>query len=140
MLQDVLNQFRPEILSLVVIAVLFAALYFVGLAATALHKSQFFVQNELFIKAIAEKALELILHTEYGNEYEAVSAEYEAKATARTDAGDFYIDPRMLFVIDKLETFVNTNFSQSIEFDDLLHIAEAKYREVKANESNSLLN
>ncbi len=139
-MQEILAQFKPELLALLVVAVFFVLLYFIGIVANALAKTQWYTQNQLFIGAIAQKALELILHTEYGDEYESVAEEYDVKAQQRAEKGDFYIDPRMLFVIDKLETYVNKTFSQKLEFDDLLQIAETKYREVKHDETNTLLN
>lgn len=139
-MQEIFAQFKPELLALLVVAVFFVLLYFIGIVANALAKTQWYTQNQLFIGAIAQKALELILHTEYGDEYESVSEEYDVKAQQRAEKGDFYIDPRMLFVIDKLETYVNKTFGQKLEFDDLLQIAETKYREVKHDETNTLLN
>ena len=137
-MQSILDSFKPEIIQVFVIAVFFIALVLIGLLLNALRRTQWFVANEKAVLAVGQKALELLIHTEYGTEYESVAHEYDEKAHQRSVNGLFFVDPRMLFVIDKLELWANTRFGISLEFDDLLQIAEAKYQEVKLDPLNDI--
>jgi|ERR1041385_3598660 hypothetical protein len=139
-MNSLVQVFTPDVLSLVVIVVFFVALFLVGLLFSSLRKTEFFKQNEMFIVAVGQKALDFILHAEYGEEYNSVADEYQTKANDRVAKGLYYVDPRMLFVIDKLESYVDQKFNVHLEFDDLLAIAESKYRTVKEDPSNTLLN
>lgn len=139
-MNEIVSLFTPDVLRLVAIVAFFVAFFLVGSLLVSLRKTEFFKQNELFVVALGQKALEFVLHAEYGEEYNSVADEYQTKADERVAKDLFYVDPRMLFVIDKLETFINLHFSVHLEFDDLLAIAEAKYREIKHDDANTLLN
>lgn len=133
-----LEGFKPEIIQVAVVALFFVGFLLVALLLNALRRSEWFRQNEAVAIALAQKALELLIHTEYGDEFSTVSHVYEDKALKRSADGLFYVDPRMLFVIDKLELWANTRFGVALEFDDLLQIAETKYQEVKLDPLNDI--
>jgi hypothetical protein len=59
-------------------------------------------------------------------------APYEAKAEERKAKGEMFIDPRMLFVLDKLELYAS-KYGLVFEFDEVLPRAERIYRELKAD-------
>jgi hypothetical protein len=124
-------QFAPEIFNL--LAVVASVLFMVIATWLALKvgANQSLKAYNSVIVAVAQKAVEFIIIAEWGDEYQLHSAEYEQKQAERQAAGDFFVDARMLYVLDKLEQFISAHFGYKLEFDDLLPIAEAKYRELK---------
>lgn len=58
--------------------------------------------------------------------------EYRKKADERKEKGEMYIDPRMLYVMDKIEIYA-TKYGLDFEFDEVLPRAERLYRELKAD-------
>lgn len=55
---------------------------------------------------------------------------YELKAEERKARGEMFIDPRMLFVLDRVEAFA-LKYGLEFEFDEVLPRAERIYRELK---------
>ncbi len=131
-LKSIAQAFSPEIVQLLGLVLLVAFFAVAGWLALQVGKNQSLKMYSGVLEALAQKAVELIMFAKWGDEYQTKAAFYEQKQAERQAAGDFYIDARMLYVLDKLEEIALAKFGTKVEFDDLLPLAEAKYRELKA--------
>lgn len=129
-LQQIGLQFKPEVLTLLGVAFCFVVLVLAGALVNAIRKSEALKQYEGLIQALGQKIADLIIFAEWGDEYSQKADFYEKKQAERTAAGLYYVDPRMLYVMDKVEQYALDRHGLKIEFDDVLPLAEKKYREL----------
>lgn len=133
LLADLLELFKGDIASLVVVILLIV----VGVAATfalnAIRNSDFYQTNKQKLDLLAEYAVNWIFLAEFG---EVDLTEYNAKAVARVDEGLPYVDPRMLFVIDKLGEQASNKLGLKLNALELLALAERRYQELKHDENS----
>ena len=119
----------PQFLTLALgtaLAVLFAVVIWV---LAAVRRSEWVQANTKLYDMLVEFATNAIIYTAFRASEEEL-APYLVKEQERVDGGHIFVDYRMLFVMDKLEVWLNQHPGLALEFDDLLIFAEGIYRRV----------
>jgi len=132
---DLANALTPEIMNLglmVVLVLLLAAVYFV---VRAIRQSEAYKQYGQQIDMLADVIANAIITAGFG----AVDMKpWEQKAQERLEAGNEWIDPRMLFVLDAADQWIERQSGLDIPMDELLQRAEAIFQTIRHDDSNGL--
>jgi len=119
----------PQFIVLAVTTVLAIIVAVVIWTLAAVRRSEWMQANTKLYDMLVEFATNAIIYTAFRATEEEL-APYKLKEDERAEAGHIFIDYRMLFVLDKLEVWLNQHPGLNIEFDDLLVVAEGIYRRV----------
>lgn len=133
--EQIINLFKNDFASGVLVVVLVLLGVLAALALAAWRKSELYRTNKDKFDLLEKQAVNFIFLAAFGD---VDLTEWQEKSDARVEAGLAAVDPRMLYVVDKLELFVNTKLHLHLEFDDLLAIAERKYQELKFDDSSPI--
>lgn len=111
------------------------ALFAVWQVQAAFVKTEFYKQHKVLWELVDDKIASLIFLIENGD---VDLTEFEQRAKEREEAGLSYVDPRMLFLIDKVQDAVNSALGVNLNFEDLLARGEHIFDEIKHADSNSI--
>ncbi len=114
-----------------------AALVSIWLVVSAFRKTEFYKQHELLWNLVDNRIADLIWLIEVGD---VDLTEYNKKADEREAAGKPHVDPRMLYLLDRAQAWVEEKLGVKLDFEELLGRAEHIFDEVKASDSNSIGN
>lgn len=124
-----------EALSLLFIVGFTAAFVALFLGLNAFRKTEFYKQHKEVLDLVDGRITDLIFLVEFGD---VDLTEYEAKAAERELAGMEHIDPRMLYLLDKVEVWVKEKLHFEIDTDELLARAEHIFDEVVKSDTNNV--
>lgn len=130
---QIFNLFKNDAATAFLVVALVVLALAGALALAAFRKTEFYRSYKDRIDLAEAAAVNFIFLAAFGT---VDLTEWEAKSAARVEAGLPAIDPRMLYVVDRLETYVNGKLGLHLEFDDILALAERKFQELK-NDENS---
>lgn len=118
---------RLNALELVLIVAIVVGLYFLSRLVTAITTNEYVKANDILLGMLANSITNAIMYAAWG---QIDFSEYSDKAADYEQEHGRYIDPRMWYVLDKAEAWLET-YGFEIEFDDLLSRAEALYQDLK---------
>lgn len=124
-----------EATALVFVALLVFGMWVLWRIQQAVVRSEFYKKNQLKIDLLDDVIVNFIFLAAFGN---VDLTPWQVKADKRVEDGLEYIDPRMLYVVDKAEEFANSKFHLNLEFDDLLARAERIFQEYKHSEETPI--
>lgn len=111
------------------------ALVSVWLALSAFRKTEFYKQHQALWDLVDGRIADLVWLIEVGD---VDLSEYKKKADEREAAGLEFVDPRMLYLLDKAQSWVKEKFGVELDFEELLARAEHIFDEVKNSDGNSV--
>ncbi len=129
------NAVGGDALALMLVVVFVFGLFLAGLVGKALLGSEFYRKNKALWELVDDRLVDMIFLVEFGD---VDLAPWQEAADARVTAGLSYVDPRMLYVIDHVQTVFNDRFNVNLDFLDLLARAEHIYDEVRNDPANSV--
>lgn len=129
------NSLGGDALALAFTVGLTVALVSVWLALGAFRKTEFYKQHQALWDLVDGRVADLVWLIEVGD---VDLTEYEKKADEREAAGLEFVDPRMLYLLDKAQAWVKEKFNVELDFEELLARAEHIFDEVKNSDGNSV--
>lgn len=124
-----------DAIAILVVSLVSVILWAVWRVQAAFVETEFWKQNEARWKLVDSKVIDVIFQISIGN---VDLTEYEAKAALRKEQGLPEVDPRMLYLIDRVGTRVKEETGLDIDFLDLWARAERILDEVKNAPTNSV--
>lgn len=124
-----------EALSLLFVVGFAVALLALWTGVSAFRQTELYKQHAALWGLIDDKIADLIWLIEFGD---VDLKAYELRAEQREAAGETYIDPRMLYLIDRAQAYVKERFGIDVDLEDLLARAEHIFDEVKHDETNGV--
>ena len=105
------------------------------LGLAAFRKTEFYKQHQAVWDLVDGRIADLVWLVEVGD---VDLTEYEKKADERAAAGMEFVDPRMLYLLDKVQVWVKEKLGVDLDFDEVLARAEHIFDEVKNSDGNSV--
>lgn len=106
-----------------------------ALGLQAFRKTEFYKQHQALWDLVDGRIADLIWLVNVG---EVDLAPYDKRVEEREAAGLDYVDPRMLYLLDKAQEWVKTKFGVELDFEELLARAEHILDEVQVSEDNTV--
>ncbi len=127
------EQFQLTVFELVVSILGVIVVFLVAQAVAAFKRSELYVQNERSVKLLEGFLLDNIVNIEArGADIDLTT--YNQRADERAEQGLEYIDPRMLYLLDKADNYVSRISGFYISFDELLAKSERILQNYKDNQ------
>lgn len=133
--QSLSNAVGGDALAILLLTVVVFGLFVGTLVSRAILASEAYKKNKTVLDLLAQSIADFVFLAEFGN---VDLAPWQAKADEREAAGEVYVDPRMLFVLDNVQRQFNEKYGLEFDFLDLLAKAERIYDEVRNDPSNSV--
>jgi hypothetical protein len=133
--QSLVSSLGGEALSVLFVAGFTAAMVMLWLGVSAFRKTEFYKQHAALWNLIDDKIADLIWLIEFGD---VDLTDYEHNADVREQEGKTYIDPRMLYLLDKAEKYIQEQYNVTVNLEDLLGRAEHIFDEIKNDDSNGV--
>lgn len=126
-----------DLMAVLIVTAFVVALTAIWLVVGAIRRTEFFKQYQSVWELVDDRIADLVWLIEVGD---VDLTEYERKAEQREQEGLSHVDPRMLYLLDKAEEWVNATLNIELDFDVLLARAEHIFDEIKNAEGNSVGN
>lgn len=127
------QQFGMTTFELVATVLGVVMLILVSLVATAFRSSEIYVQNKRKLDLLGDFLLDQVVAIE-AREADIDLTPYEQRVDERAEQGLEYIDPRMLYLLDKADDYVSARSGLTISFDELLAKSERIFQLYKNGE------
>lgn len=125
-----------EALAILILVGFVVALGTVFLALAAFRKTEFYKQHKAVWELIDNQITDTIFLLEFGN---VDLKEWELKAEKRIEAGESDIDPRMLYLLDRVQSSVKNRYGIDLDFTELYARAEHIFNEAASSLDNGII-
>lgn len=105
------------------------------LGVSAFRKTEFYKQHKTVLELVDGRITDLIFLLEFGD---VDLTEYEKRADERAANGLEAVDPRMLYLLDKVQEWVKVKLGVELDVEELLARAEHIFNEVANSQTNSV--
>ncbi len=129
------GQLGGDGLTLLIVAILAIVLTIGWRIHSAIVQTEFYKKNKALWELVDDKVADTIFLIAVGDVDLTV---FEQRVVERANLGLSYVDPRMLYLIDKVQQQVKDRFGVSLNFEELLGRAERIYDEVKNDPTTSV--
>jgi hypothetical protein len=131
-LNFVRDTFGMNAFEIAVVGLLVLLMVIVAWAAHKFGLVEAVTHREKEIKLLSNFLLDNVMLIAHGSAVDL--SPYEDRASERQENGEQYIDPRMLFLMDKADDYISGRVGFNVSFDELYAKAEAVYQMYRATQ------
>src|SRR5690606_39047416 len=115
--QGLAGSLGSDAMAVLVVAAFATAITSVWLVVNAFRKTEFYKQHQTLWALVDDRIADLIWLIEVGD---VDLTEYNKRADEREAKGESFIDPRMLYLLDQAQAWVQAKLGVELDFEELL--------------------